>query len=375
MAPEGANLLTAVEQVAAFGLPGREPRPVALLSDDDSWTAFRDSIVRQRLTGFAVAAMEAGLLQPKDHQAQELVDRQREAMVQAVELERRLIGVFEALEAAGLEPVVLKGPALAHQVYPDPAWRAFGDIDLLVATHEWRRACSVLRDLGYRRKLPEPRRGFDERFGKAAMHVGSDGSEIDLHRTLVIGPFGLWIDPEEMLSRATTFTLAGRRLRRLADTDLFLHSCVHASLGWTPPLLLPLRDVAQISWNVEVDWDLAGRMASVWKLVPVIHHAVENLQRELEVGLPDGALRLAAAKQGRLERRALRAYCGERRRRGETALLTLLAIPGLRRKAAYVLDLVVPAREFLEARTPQGERPSYRRRWAVPLRRLRRTHR
>ncbi len=374
MAPEAANLLTAVKQVAAFGLPGREPRPVALLSDDDSWTAFLDSIVRQRLTGFAVAAMEAGFLQPKDHQAQELVDRQREAMVQAVELERRLIGVFEALEAAGLEPVVLKGPALAHQVYPDPAWRAFGDIDLLVATHEWRRACSVLRDLGYRRRLPEPRRGFDERFGKAAMHVGPDGSEIDLHRTLVIGPFGLWIDPEEMLSRATTFTLAGRRLRRLADTDLFLHSCIHASLGWTPPLLLPLRDVAQVAWKAEVDWDVAERWVPLWKLAPVVRYAVDNSRRVLRVDLPEGAQRLAALKAGRVEMRTFSAYCGERRR-GETALFTLLAIPGLRPKAAYILNLMVPAKDFLKARTPSGVTPSYRRRWAVPLRWLHRPHR
>jgi len=45
---------------------------------------------------------------------------------------RQIRTVVDALEAAGIPSVLLKGPALARTVYPDPALRQSGDIDLLV---------------------------------------------------------------------------------------------------------------------------------------------------------------------------------------------------------------------------------------------------
>jgi hypothetical protein len=35
-----------------------------------------------------------------------------------------------AIEGCGIPVVVLKGPVLAERIYPDPAARAFSDIDL-----------------------------------------------------------------------------------------------------------------------------------------------------------------------------------------------------------------------------------------------------
>lgn len=370
---EDQDLLTLVRSVAAFDLPGFAGEVSTFKDEGGEWPAFLDSVTSQRLTGLAMAAEGAGLFELTQSQTRELLDRHRDAMEHVLRLEQKLLVIAAALDEAGVEAVVLKGSSLAHEVYPDRSWRAFGDLDLLVPTGQWRTACRVLADLDLRRRLPEPRRGFDERFGKAAAHVDDDGFEIDLHRTLVVGPFGLWMNVDELLGRTTTFLLGGRELRRLDDTSLFLHACVHASLGWTPPLLLPLRDVAQVACGAEVDWDLAERLTARWRLAPVIRHAAETVERELGVVLPSGALRLAALPAGRVESRAQRAYCGERRR--EMALFTLLAIPGVTRKAEYVRDLVVPARDFLEARTPVGERPSYRRRWAVPLRWLRGTYR
>src|SRR5437879_3101885 len=83
-------------------------------------------------------------------------------------------------------------------------------------------------ELGFTRPRPEPRPGFSERFGKAATHRGVDGLELDLHRTLVVGPFGLWLEPDELFEHAILFHLWGRELRRLDDTALVLHACLNA---------------------------------------------------------------------------------------------------------------------------------------------------
>ena len=53
-------------------------------------------------------------------------------MQSCVQLERVLLETVAELDALGAEFRVLKGTAVAHLDYPDPSWRGFGDIDLLV---------------------------------------------------------------------------------------------------------------------------------------------------------------------------------------------------------------------------------------------------
>jgi hypothetical protein len=49
------------------------------------------------------------------------------------ELHRAELGAaLDCLRAAGITPILFKGAALAHTVYPDPACRPMGDLDLWV---------------------------------------------------------------------------------------------------------------------------------------------------------------------------------------------------------------------------------------------------
>ena len=321
----------------------------------------------QRLTGLAVAALEAGALALADADAEQLLERHRAAMTVALQLERRLLEVTPGLEEAGIEVLVLKGPAVARAFYPDPSWRSFGDLDLLVRTSDWQAACVALATAGFRRRLPEPRRGFDERFGKAATHVGADGVQIDLHRTLVLGPFGLWLEPDRLFEGTRELSIGGRVFRRLDDTRAFLHACMHAALGSRNVRLVPLRDVAQIAAVGDVDWSELDRLADRWRLRAVVRRALEEARAVLGVEPPASARPLLEAPIDPRERRALDAYLTDRRSRGGTARSTLRAIPGLGAKAAYLRALVIPDREFVRARDG-GRRTSYVHRWLVPIR-------
>jgi hypothetical protein len=357
--------------VAGFGLAGRDAAPGAVSVPARDWSASLAYLTGQRLTGLAVAATEAGALTLTEDQETELLGAQRDAMVWALAVERTLQSLAESFDRAGVEFVVLKGPTFAHGPYPDPSWRPFGDLDLLVRGRDWRGACQLLEAAGYHRDLPEPRRGFDERFGKAATHTGPGGLQVDLHRTLVLGPFGLWLQPEELFERTETFELGGRTLRRLDDTALLLHAAMHASLGWRPPFLLSVRDVAQVAGEGAVDWRAAEDLAWRWRLAAVIRHAFEAATEMLGARLPAAADGLLSIRSRRREVRALEAYTTERRGRGGMALSTLGAIRGLRPKAAYIRGLLVPDRRFLAARMGGGARASYRSRWKVAFRWLR----
>ena len=194
---------------------------------------------------------------------------------------------------------------------------------------------------------------------------------MDLHRTLVLGPFGLWIRPEELLEREATFTLGGRRIRRLDDTGMLLNVAMHASLGWRSPRLVPLRDVLQVSSAGDVDWDTLDGWARRWRLRAVMRHAFTAASQTIGAPVPEAARDLLAAEIPRREIRALASYTGQRRDRGGTSLATLRAIPRLRGKVAYAAALAFPDRAFLAARAEAGSKPSYRRRLMTPLRWMR----
>lgn len=352
-------------RLAATGLPyADEPFEIAR----PVWHRFLTTLKVERMTGLASAAAAADVLVLTNEQRAELHAAQLEAMTWTVALERALLEIALAGKADDLAFIVLKGPALAHNFYPDPSWRAFADIDLLVQTRDWRRACALLERNGFRREKPEPRAGFDERFGKAAVHVGPHGLSVDLHRTLVLGPFGLWMEPEELFEHTVPFDLAGVPLRRLDDTALLLHACVHAALGFMDPLLLPVRDVVQITQQGAIDWPQLGRWAERWRLRGVVLHAFKLANDILDFPPPEELAVLGPEPVARRERRALDAYITGRRSRGGTIRSALSALPRVRDKLALLRAMLVPERAFLAARTERGARPSYLRRWAVPVR-------
>ena len=360
---DGQAVLTA-RRIAGFGL-GSSKSFVAQATDGQ-WTELIRKIRSHKLCGLAASAAEAGSLRITDEQFDELLEIQRWMMVHALHVEKKLCEIGRALDEAGIDFAVLKGPSFANSLYSNPAWRPFSDLDLMVSTTNWRGACSVLTAKGYTRVIPEPHEGFDERFGKAAAHRAENGFEIDLHRTLVLGPFGLWLDPDELLDHTSDLWLAGRRFRRLDDTASLVNACLHAALGARPPFLMALRDVLQISQSDAVDWALLEAWTKSWRLSAALHYAFETASQMLGVEVPSQAAAILASKPRRTEIRALESYTTERRSRGGMALATLKAIPGLREKSAYVSYLMLPNKEFLEVRSNAG-RTSYFDRWKVPI--------
>ncbi len=62
----------------------------------------------------------------------------------------RVAEALQALMAAGIRPLVVKGPALAALAYRDPSVRPYDDVDLLLAGPDRARALAVLEELGWR---------------------------------------------------------------------------------------------------------------------------------------------------------------------------------------------------------------------------------
>jgi hypothetical protein len=91
--------------------------------------------------------------------------------------------VLDALQARGIEAILLKGPAFRRWLYQDdPEQRGYIDADLLVESGNLDTAARVLSTLGF---APEDSRGLESIYRWAtAWRRRADGAVVDLHRTL-----------------------------------------------------------------------------------------------------------------------------------------------------------------------------------------------
>lgn len=332
-----------VAAVARYGLAGSRLSLPAQPLPSAAWAATLERVEEQRVSGFLVEAIEDGAFPVTDDQAQQAADVHIRSMHVALALERFLVDVVRALEFRGIDYRVLKGSAYAHLVYDDPAFRSFGDIDILVPSGQYDKAVAVLRDQGAHRRVPELHRGFDRRFGKGGTFVVPSGHEIDLHRTFVFGPFGLNVRLADLFATSATFVVGEHELLALGAEERLMHACFDAALGARRPRLVPLRDVAQMVLHTALDREKVERLCVDWQAEAVVATAIRLAWETF--ALADVVPLSVWARQYELDHReeaALSLYTS-RLSYSAQAAAALPSIPGLRAKAAYLRALTFPA--------------------------------
>ena len=363
-----ASIRSLAHAVAAYGLPGTTTELPAEPLRDELWGPLLNIARGQRMSGHLALAITRLDLAVTDEQREEASDSHLAEMSLALLLERTMLEVVELLDGLGIPYRVLKGSAAAHLDYPDPALRSFGDIDLLVPSSHFDDATKALAEAGHRRRFPQPRSGFDRRFSKGTSFSDSDDTEIDLHRTFVMGPYGLTVDLDELWSSSSTFVLATRSLRALRSEHRFLNACYHAVLGNTPPRLVPLRDVAQLLLHSDVDVDEVRRLAERWRAEAVVAEAVRCSWETLALADANALSFWAQHYEPEpWERRALSVYQRPDTGYAARSLASVNMIQGMSNKLAYLRALTFPERDYLE-----GRHRSFPERWRRGLRDLRR---
>ncbi len=322
--------------------------PVDPLGDDD-FHELVSLVENHRLLGALVEAVESGQFPVSEGQLGRIRERHRNWSLNVLKVERLLMKVTDRFESAGIEFRIVKGVALAHTVYDDPTWRVFADVDLLIRSHQIDRAVDlVTNSLGGQRTVAELRPGFDREFGKEAMLV-IDGMELDVHRTLVSGPFGLTVDVDELMAGGADLEVGDRTLTTLGPASRYLSACYNLALGDYPVRLGAVRDLFLIDRLGDVDVATITDIARRWQASAVVCRAA-NLMSELQGGTPSPTLRqLAELQVPTRERVALRTYLTPTRSyRRQVA--SLLVIPGVRPRLRYLRALVTPSGDYLASR-------------------------
>lgn len=201
--PPGTDVLPpSARRLLATGTGPRTPEPA-----DTDWHGLLALALRER----AVAPVWRGLGEPEVEAMPEgLADRfrtvARVAEFRQRELAARLEDSLRALAGIGVHPLLLKGAALAHDLYPAPEDRPMFDLDLLVPAERSAEAREALLRAGWRWRRDE----FPDEMYRHHCHLPplederGIGLALELHTDLFAQghPFGLGAEELEKGGRA-----------------------------------------------------------------------------------------------------------------------------------------------------------------------------
>jgi hypothetical protein len=336
--------------VAGYRLPGAARAFPSAPLGERAWADLLTGARRNRVSGLLAAAVADGTLPTTTEQAASARSVYRQGQLRVMALDGQLITVVSILHGAGIECRALKGSAVARLDYAEPALRGYVDVDVMVRSRDIDAAVAALAGAGFQRTLAQPRPGFDRRFDKGMTLMRPGGFELDLHRTFVLGPWGIVMDLDQLWEQHTEFRLGSRTVAALSRPFRFLHACYHAALGDWPLRLGSLRDVAEIQRRLGDDVAAVRRIAARWGVEAVVAAAVADSHRLL--GLPDDDLSSWAASfvPSRRDESWLALHTHEGKTFAAQAVATLRVLPRWRDKAAYLRALVAPDAQYTEGR-------------------------
>lgn len=344
-----APVLSAVHRAVLADGRWEAPALPSSALDDDAW----DDLVREteahRTLGWLSWAVADGRLPVADAKVQPLFERHAELMTKALVLEREAMNLAGLVGANSSPPIALKGVASANVDHPEASLRVFEDIDLLVPADEIDDVVSILRRHGCERDLPPRRAHWDRRFAKDIAMVAPSGAEIDLHRTLVPGPFGFSIDLDELRDGVESVPLGSSTVCVLGVEQRVLAAALALTVGEAEPRASAALDMLAALAQPSLDPVRLDRLAGSWRIEALLVEALRWCEDNLGAGAVPGPFRthLDSSVRGRWWRRVYRSAGGS-----NTA--TLLAAPfGMRRlrdRLAYLAGLLWPDATYRLAR-------------------------
>ena len=265
----------------------------------------------------------------------EVADLHREVSTQVLLIDTTLLRLAAKLTDHGVPMRVLKGPSVAA-LYPDPLWRPYVDVDVLVPGERFDEAAALLGELGFRRRSVEVRPGFDRRFGKGATYYKDDAANVDLHRTLVAGPYAFLVGPSELFDSPAHFELSGTRLATLSPEARLIHTCISATLSDSEPKLITMRDVVQGWRDPTLDHAELCRLCAQWHIGDVVNSTMSKVNESLDLKDADALPgELAAPESSMTTRLAEWAYRGEAKRWRRQSLAAIPFVPGWADRVSY----------------------------------------
>ncbi len=203
--------------------------------------------------------------------------------------------VLAQLAESGVDYMVLKGPALAYAVYPDPFLRSFNDLDLMVRERDWAAMHRLLVKMGFSadRDLPQPPPKLvpQARIEHMKYWHKRMGMLVEVHYDdfLHVGLASRGV--EAFWRRAVQVDVAGVSVKTLSLEDQLIYLCAHlhyhnyTRLNWFSDIAFIVRDHAE-----ELDWERLLETVRIEEAQVGVYYSLHFLEQLLGVGVPEGVL-------------------------------------------------------------------------------------
>jgi Uncharacterised nucleotidyltransferase len=203
--------------------------------------------------------------------------------------EKELSDLLRSMTGAGVEPLLLKGPALGRSLYQDPVFRPSGDIDLLVRREQVPAARKALLSLGF--VLPLENYSVSPSFYDQETYLPATGSPftvpVELHWEIQrYGRKHRRATLNELFDRAIPVSTPSLSFRTLSPVHALMYAGSHMVLHHADEIrLIWVKDAALLAgsldargwqelredcirWQARIAAEKALTMASLWFGVP-----------------------------------------------------------------------------------------------------------
>jgi hypothetical protein len=207
-------------------------------------------------------------------------------------LYRKIMPVLNQLAEAGVDHIVVKGPAVAHTIYPDPFLRSFRDLDLIVREQDWSDAHQVLIGMGFvaldNEPEPPPRLVPQAVPYELKYTHPESGLGVEIHFGDILNMGLESRDLEGFWARARGVAIRGASVKVLCLEDQLVHLCCHlhahgyTRLNWFSDIAFIIRDHSS-----DLNWDLVLRVARTEEAQVPVYYSLYYVEKTLGVRVPE----------------------------------------------------------------------------------------
>jgi hypothetical protein len=215
-----------------------------------------------------------------------LLERQRSYALSALSLIAEMIRILDRFGAAGIQALVLKGPALSLQAYGDATARQYGDVDLLVRQKDICRATELMIAAGFAADIPAAAVAAGKIPGEYLFSRPNTKVIVELHTEKTLRYFPNSLAIERVFEQQTKLEFEGHAVPTLSNEDALVAACTHGAKHCWERLMWIADLAAMLSRPTVLNWEAVGRIAESLGAQRIVHTGLLLASELLHAPLP-----------------------------------------------------------------------------------------
>jgi len=227
-----------------------------------------------------------------------LLERQRAQTLSSLSLIAEMIRILDQFGAAGIQALVLKGPALSLHAYGDAAARPYGDIDVLIRHRDVLSATNLMVALGFRAHVAPETIAAGKIPGEYSFSRPNTRIIVELHTERTLRYFPSPLSVEDLFTRSVRLEFDDRAIPTLSAEDTLVSMCTHGAKHFWERLMWIADVAAMLDRRADLDWNASAAIAEELGAQRIVHTGLLLARDLLSTQLPDSVQDRVCADAG-----------------------------------------------------------------------------